>query len=317
MSLLAFASCIKDDRDACPGNMHFHFSFVYGGENRFFEMQKSDLRLLFYHAGEGVRYRDTEVSRSAIGPQQPYVVEKTPYDVDSLELISWSSDTAVAYVSTPEIPLGTGYVQLKEITAGSGVCRPVDDLFYGRLRFDAGGRYERNEETIPYVRAVSRIRITMIPQTVQDGGGTITRTVQGPACDAATEPGGNVSSKAATIIPHAEDYTFHLQGTLSRIDDTNTTGGEKIILRPECYYDEASGNVMTNWFGAFASPEGEYLKVNVFIRNEPVASFDCAPIGVSSVPGDYVDLVIDGHYVKPVMEVRVNGWRIASLTSNM
>ena len=65
------------------------------------------------------------------------------------------------------------------------------------------------------------------------------------------------------------------------------------------------------------SSEGKYLKVNVFIRDEQVASFDCAPIELTSVPGNFIDLVIDGHYVKPVMQFRVNGWKVATIESNM
>lgn len=67
----------------------------------------------------------------------------------------------------------------------------------------------------------------------------------------------------------------------------------------------------------FFSSEGKFLKVDVFIRDEKVASFDCAPIELTSVPGNYIDLVIDGHYVKPVMQVRVNGWKVAAIESNM
>lgn len=290
--LMALSSCIKDDLENCPGNMHFHFSFIYGGVNRFFEMEKTDLGMHFYHQDETVKYRETGIPRNSIGPQQPYSMAKTPQDRDEIEIISWSTDPLIDYVNTPATPKGEGYVHLKEITEGSGICRPVDDLFYGRVKFDAQERVTRNDITIPYVRAVCRIRITVIPETVQGPG-------------------------APPVIPHAEDYVFHVSGTQNTINDNNIAGGDEIILSPNCAYDSSSGNIIANWFGAFPSREGEYLKVNVFIKDQEVAKFDCTPIGISSVAGDYVDLIIDGRYVRPVMEVKVNGWRIASITSNM
>ena len=299
--LLALGSCIKDDIDACSGKMHFHFSYIYGGVNRFFDMAKSDMGLHFYHVGQTTKYRNMIVPRNSISLQQALILEKTPADVDSLELISWSTDPAIDYVATPDTPKGEGYVRLKEITAGSGICRPVDDLFYGRVKFDASDRFQRNDVTIPYMRAVCRIRVTMIPQTVEDGEGVIE----------------GHTTRATTIVPHPGDYTFHIAGTLNTIDDDNNVSGEEILLSPDCYYDETSGNVVTNWFGAFPSREEEYLKVSVYIREEQVASFDCAPIRVASKAGSYVDLVIDGHYIKPVMEVRVDGWKYAVLSSNM
>lgn len=291
--LLAFSSCIKDDINSCAGLMHFHFSFMYGGTNRFFDMEKADLTAHFYKVGSSTRYRELNIDRDEIGPQNPLTLEKNLSDVDSLEFISWSQDEQIEYVNTPATPLGEGFVHLKEITAGSGICRPVDDLFYGRVKFDAKDRYQRNDIIVPYVRAVCRVRITMIPQTV------------------------NLTRAGDVVVPRPEDYVFHLMGTRNRIDDNNITGGEKIILQPDCYYDETTGNVVTNWFGAFGSEDKEYLKVQVYIREKPVAQFDCAPIEIGSVPGDYVDLVIDGHYLRPVMEVNVNGWKIANLTSNM
>lgn len=294
--LLAFSSCIKDDISNCAGLMHFHFSFMYGGINRFFDMEKADLTAHFYKVGSTTKYREININREEIGPQNPLILEKGLNDVDSLEFISWSQDEQIDYVSTPETPMGEGFVQLKEITAGSGICRPVDDLFYGRVKFDAKDHFQRNDIIVPYVRAVCRVRITMIPQTVTQS--------------AVTKADGN-------IVPRPEDYVFHLMGTRSEISDNNITGGKKIILQPDCYYDETTGNVVTNWFGAFGSEDKEYLKVQVYIREKPVAKFDCAPIEISSVPGDYVDLVIDGHYTTPVMEVSVNGWKIANVVSKM
>lgn len=300
--LLALGSCIKDDIDNCSGKMHFHFSYIYGGVNRFFDMVKSDMELHFYHVGQTTKYRNMTVPRNSIGLQQALILEKTPVDIDSLELISWSTDPAIEYVTTPNTPIGEGYVRLKEITEGSGICRPVDDLFYGRVKFDADDRFQRNDVTIPYMRAVCRIRVTMIPQTVEINGGGM---IEGK------------TTRTPGLVPNPGDYTFHISGTLSTIDDNNNVGGDEVLLSPECYYDETTGNVMTNWFGAFPSRQEEYLKVNVYIREEPVASFDCAPVQIASTAGDYVDLVIDGQYIKPVMEVRVNGWKKATVTSNM
>lgn len=300
LCLTTLASCIKDDIENCPARMHFYFSYIYGGVNRFFEMEKTDLEMHFYHLGETVKYRETDIPRNSIGLQQAFIMDKTPEDRDSLEVISWSTDPAIDYVNTPATPLGEGYVHLKEITEGSGICRPVDDLFYGRVKFDAEDRFSRNNVTIPYVRAVCRIRITMIPQTVQNGGGSI-----------------HDGNRDVDVIPNAGDYTFHVSGTMNTIDDNNIVGGNGIILRPECFFDEVSSNVVTDWFGAFPAGKGEYLKVNVFIKDKEVAKFDCEPIGITSIAGNYVDLVIDGHYMKPVMEVKINGWRVASITSNL
>lgn len=293
LCLLALASsCIKDDLDNCPGKMHFYFSFLYGGVNRFFDMEKTDLSMQFYKHGSDLMYREMNVDRSSISIRKPLTLEKTPDDADSLEVVLWSRDEGIEHTGTSVTPLGEGRLHLKEMTEGSGICRPVDDLFYGRLKFDAGDRYERIDRTIPFVRAVSRIRITMIPQTVEEG------------------------SEGAGIIPRPEDYVFHLLNTRNEINDNNITGGGKIILQPDCYYDEASGNVKTDWFGAFSS-NGEYLYVEVFIREHKVATFDCAPIKLASIPGDNIDLVINGRYINPVMEVRVNGWKVANVHSNL
>lgn len=292
LCLLALASCIKDDLSTCPGKMHFYFSFLYGGVNRFFDVEKTDLNMQFYRHGSDLMYREMNVDRSSIDIQTPLTIEKTPDDTGTLEVVLWSRDGMIDYTGGTATPPGEGCLRLKEITVGSGICRPVDDLFYGRLEFDAGDRYRRVDRTIPFVRAVSRIRITMIPQTVEEG------------------------STGAGIIPRPEDYVFHLLNTRNEINDNNITGGDKIVLQPDCYYDETSGNVKTGWFGAFSSLD-DCLYVEVFIRGHKVATFDCAPIGLKSVPGDFVDLIIDGHYVSPVMEVRVNGWKVANIHSNL
>lgn len=292
LCLLALASCIKDDLSNCPGKMHFYFSFLYGGVNRFFDVEKTDLNMQFYRHGSDLRYREMNVDRSSIDIQTPLTIEKTPDDAGALKVVLWSRDDMIDYTGVTGTPLAEGCLRLKEITGGGGICRPVDDLFYGRLEFDAGDRYRRVDRTIAFVRAVSRIRITMIPQTVEDG------------------------SAGAGIIPRPEDYVFHLLNTRNEINDNNITGGDKIVLQPDCYYDETSGNVKTGRFGAFSSLD-DYLYVEVFIRGHKVATFDCAPIGLKSVPGDFVDLIIDGHYVSPVMEVRVNGWKVANVHSNL
>lgn len=294
--LLAFSSCIKDDVSTCPGLMHFHFTFMYGGTNCFFDMQKADLTAHFYKVGSTVRYRELDINREEISLQRPFTLEKGLEDKDSLEFISWSRDEQLEYVNTPESPLGEGYVRLKEITAGSGICRPVDDLFYGRVKFDAKDRIQRNDVIVPYVRAVCRVRISMIPPAETRG----------------------VHSRAdLPVIPRPEDFVFHLIGTRSEINDNNITGGGKITLQPDCFYDEVSGNMTTNWFGAFASGDKEYLKIEIYIRDKMVASFDCAPFEITSIPGDHIDLVVNGNYTIPVMEIQVNGWKIADLKSNM
>ena len=171
---------------------------------------------------------------------------------------------------------------------------------YGRIAIDAGLRENRNIVTIPFVRAVCRTRITMIPQTVEDQ---------------VVEEGGTTRA-ASSIIPSPEDFKFHLYGTRSGVDYNNKANADEVVLEPQCYYEESTGNVLTPWFGSFSS-EGKYLKVNVFIRDEQVASFDCAPIELTSVPGNLIDPLIHGHYVKPVMQVRVNGWKVATIESNM
>ena len=290
--LLALSSCIKDDISTCAGMMYFHFSYMYGGTNSFFEMEKADLTAHFYKVGNATKYRELNVNREEISLRQPFSVEKTPEDIDSLEFVSWSQDEQLDYIGAPETPLGEGYVHLKEISDGSGICRPVEDLFYGRTKFDAKDRYQRNDITVPYVRAVCRIRITMIPRTINRPDGT-------------------------PVIPEPEDYVFHVMGTRNKIDDNNITGGENIILQPECHYDQTSGNVVADWFGAFGSPEGEYLKLHVYIREKEVASFDFTYNEIAAVPGHFLDLEIDGRYINPIMDVYVNGWKTAVIVSNM
>lgn len=303
MLLLFPTSCVKDDLDACAGILHVYFSYIYRGSNEFFSTVNTDVHLGYYHKADGEKYRETTVERSSIGINTEYQREKTLQDHDSITLVAWTHDDRVDYVEPSGTPKGQGYVHLKETTEGSGICQPVDDLLYGNITFDAEERTRRTDVIIPFVRAVCRIRITMIPETVQGDNGDIT-----------VNP--TASAKAGSVIPHAEDYTFHLEGTYNKIDYNNSTGGEIIILAPKAYYDEKTGYVSTNWFGAFSSLE-EYLNVNVFIKKEQVASFDCAPIQLASTPGDYIDLVIDGRYTRPMLDVKVNGWKLATVASSM
>lgn len=295
LAMLTLHSCVRDDIDACAGTMHLYFSYIYGGTNRFFETVATHTHINFYKAER--RYRELKVGIDEIGLTRPYRFLKSREDEGEIEIVSWTHDDALDYVDTPETPLGTGYVKLKEMTAGSGICRPVDDLLYGRVVVDAGPRLQGGDITIPYVRAVCRIRITMIPPTVEDD----------------TPMGRAVSG----IVPDGpEDYVFHLHGTRSGVDYNNNANSDEVVLQPKCYFDESSSNVITHWFGTFSS-EGKFLNVDVNIGDVQVAHFDCEPIQLTSVPGNYVELVIDGRYVKPVMEVRVNGWKKAKIESNM
>lgn len=296
LAMLTLSSCVRDDIEACAGTVHLYFSYIYGGTNRFFETVTTPTHINFYKADR--RYREVEVSAGEIGLTNPYRFLKTYEDTDEIELVSWTTDDALDYVDAPDTPLGQGYVRLKEITDGSGICYPVNDLLYGRVVLDAGPRLQGGNFTIPYVRAVCRTRITMIPPTVEDNGAPFSRA-------------------ASTIVPGGpEDYVFHLHGTRSGADYNNTANLDEVVLQPKCYFDENSANVTTRWFGSFSS-EGKFLKVDVKIGGEEVAHFDCEPISLTSVPGNYVDLIIDGRYVKPIMEVRVNGWKLKVIESNI
>lgn len=121
---LLLNSCIKDDMDACAGYMHIYFSYIYGGANRFFETVSTPTQLHFYKQKH--KYRELEIAVDEIGLTEPYRFLKNFDDTDSLELIAWTQDEAIDYVDTPDTPIGEGYVKIKEITDGSGICRPVD-----------------------------------------------------------------------------------------------------------------------------------------------------------------------------------------------
>lgn len=309
--LMIPSACVKDDLDACAGYLHVYFSYIYGGTNQFFSTVNTNVHLSFYHGQGEDKYREVEIGRSSIGMDTPWLHQKTPEDQNDLTLISWTHDDRLEYHTDEHTLPGESYVRLKETTEGSGICSPVKELLYGRQEFDALNRVYRNDVTLPYLRAVCRVRITMIPKTVQgEGGLDDTRAATGSDANGAT-------TRDASFIPQKpDDYIFHLLGTRNQIDYNNITGGERIILSPDVFYDESTGNVRTDWFGAFSSL-GEYLKVNIYVKDEHVASFDCAPLELASVPGHYIDLVIDGRYVRPLMEVRVNGWRVALVESDM
>lgn len=336
LTLLLPAACIKDDISNCAGLLHLYFSYIYRDANEFYGTVSTDVHVNYYHLRTGERYRESLVPRNTIDIDVPHLWEKTPLDRDSVTLVAWTHQEQLEYVEPEGTPVGQGYVHLKENTEGSGICYPVEDLLYGTISFDAKERTNRNDVTLPFVRAVCRVRITMLPETVQGSeeevkpgeedkpgqednpaqgedtpgqGGTRAprdlRTPQHPAPDT-----------RAPLIPHAEDYLFHLLGTRNKIDYNNITFGDPITLALKAHYEENTGNVTTNWFGAFSSLD-EYIKVNVYIRDELVASFDCAPIRLTSTPGDFIDLIIDGHYVSPRMDIKVNGWKIATVESSM
>lgn len=308
------AACVKDDLDACSGYLHVYFSYIYGGTNEFFSTVNTNVHLGFYHGQGEDKYRELEIERTSIGIDAPWLHQKTPEDQHDLTLISWTHDDRLEYHTDEHTLPGESYIRLKEITAGSGICSPVKDLLYGRLEFDALDRVYRNDVTLPYLRAVCRVRVTMIPKTIQgEGGLDDTRTISGDPADSRS----GITTRDASFIPQKpDDYIFHILGTRDRIDYNNITGGERIILSPDVFYDETTGNVRTDWFGAFSSL-GEYLKVNIYVKNEQVAAFDCAPLEMASVPGNYIDLIIDGRYLRPLMEIRINGWRVALVESEM
>lgn len=292
---LLLASCIKDDMEPCPGYLYCHFNYQYGGKNCFFEEEHTDLTMHFFHQ-DGPKYRQEEVQRDLIDMDKPLRLQKSML-VGKSDVVVWSCDSAVTYTHpNPMSSPSEGYVQLKEMTPTAegipAICQPIEDLFYGRLSFTTDGN-ERNDITIPFVRAVCRVRITLIPSSVQNRSDN------------------NNNSHSATsraLYPSAEEYVFRLRGTYNRIDYNNITGGEQIILEPPTHFDEASGNIRTNHFGALSSL-GDFLKVDVLLRGNLVASFDCTPLELDAVPGRFIDLYIDGKYVRPELSVWVNGWK--------
>lgn len=284
--LCLLCSCIKDETDNCPERVTFGFSYQYGGSNQFFEWVKTDVTLHFFQ--DGISYREEQVPIGRISADTPLRLDKR--EEGSVSVVGWSHDDAIDYVRGTGLDAGEQYVRLREITPGSGLCHPVDDLYFGSVTYDSQWMMD-TRVTIPFVRAVCRVKITMIPQSMQD------------------VPAGDVN---ATLT----GYAFLLKGTVDRLNFLNESLGEKVTLTPDLYYNEETRCLETPWFGAFSSIE-EYLKVEVKRNEEEVARFDCTPIQVASVPGNHVDLVIDGRYVRPTMEVRVNGWRVAVIESEM
>lgn len=299
LATLALTSCVKDDIASCSATMHLYFSYIYGGTNRFFETVTTPTHLIFYKAEK--EYREVAIPVDEVGITDPYRFLKTPADGGDIEIIAWTQDDALNYINTPASLLGEGNIKLKELTPGTTICRPVDDLLYGHMAFDAGNRFMQNTLILPFVRAVCRTRITMTPRAVEDGD--FTRAGE--------------TKDDVVVIPRPGDYTFHLKNTRSGVNYDNThTNIDKVILQPNCYYDETTGNITTHWFGTFSS-EGEYLRVNAFVKDKQVADFDCEPIGITSIPGDYLDLLIDKQGTRLQMKVYVNGWKVATVESNL
>lgn len=296
---LLLGSCVKDDIALCPGYLHCHFDYQYGGKNCFFEDVHTDLTMHFFHQ-DGPKYRQEEVQRNLIAIDKPLRLSKSIFSGD-FDIVAWSHDPAVTYHHpNPMSSPSEGYVQLNEITPAAegipAICQPIEDLFYGRLSF-ASDRYERTDITIPFVRAVCRVRITLIPSTVQNRSDNIN-----------DNNNNHHSATPRALYPSADEYVFRLRGTYNRIDYNNVTSGEPIILEPPTHFDEASGNIRTNYFGALSSL-GDFLKVDVLLRGHLVASFDCTPLELDSTPGRFIDLYIDGKYIRPELSVWVNGWQ--------
>lgn len=287
------SACVKDDLDACAGILRVYFSYIYGGTNEFYSTVNTNVHLGFYHRQSNNKYREVEIDRSSIGINSPWMFEKVWEDQDSVTLISWTHDDRLEYITDEHSGPEQSYVRLKRITESGGICSPVEDLFYGKAIFDAGLRINRNDVTIQHERAVCRMRVTLIPKTVQK------------------------TSDLSYNAPDLNDYTFHIFGTLDRINYNNETSGEDIVLSPKPYYNEADGNITTKWFGAFSSPEGTYLKVNVYHKGVKVASFDCSEIQLASIPGRTIDICIDGKYISPEIKVLVNGWEWKPVINDM
>lgn len=104
----------------------------------------------------------------------------------------------------------------------------------------------------------------------------------------------------SSIIFLFEDFKFYFYGMCSGVDYNNKVNVDEVVFEFQCYYEESIGNVFIFWFGFFFL-EGKYLKVNVFICDEQVVLFDCVFIELIFVLGNFIDLVIDGYYVKFVM----------------
>lgn len=290
--VILLSACVRDDISQCPGYAYFYCSYQYGGKNCFYDYVNTDLHFHFY---QDVQYRYDKIPVGTHDPKQPIRLEKSTHEGD-IETIVWSHDDALTYHFADNLTSGEGYVRLKEIMPGSDICRPVDDLFYVRTHFFSD-RLRRSEVPLNFDRAVSRVHITLIPSTVQPSG-------------------------KAALLPDLKDYEFHLRGTYDCLDYTNQPGGREIRISPEVHYNEVTRNIDTNWFGAMPSVKNEdgtdkYLSVDVYLRGTKVTTFDCTPLELTSVPNRFIDIVIDGRYVRPEMSIYVNGWKLGIVQCDM
>lgn len=289
--VLLLSGCVRDDVSQCPGFAYFYCSYLYGGKNCFYDYVKTDLHFNFY---QDVQYRYDEIQEGTHGPQQPVCLEKSLH-YGKIKAVVWSHDDALTYHYSDNMTTDECYVRLKEITPGSSICRPVDDLFYTRTTF-VSERLRRSEVPLDFDRAVSRVHITLIPSTVQPG--------------------------ATGLLPAMKDYEFHLRGTYDCLDYNAQAKGKEIILLPEVHYNEDTRNIDTNWFGAMPSVKNEdgtekYLAVDVYLKGEKVTTFDCAPLELTSIANRFIDIVIDGRYIRPEMSVYVNGWKLGIVDCDM
>lgn len=282
---ILLSGCVRDDISQCPGFAYFYCSYLYGGKNCFYDYVNTDLHFNFY---QDTQYRYDEIPEGTHGPKQPVQLQKSLH-MGKIETVVWSHDDALTYHHSDSMTSEECYVRLKEITPGSDICRPVDDLFLARTTF-VSERLRRSEVALDFDRAVSRVHITLIPSSVQPDG-------------------------EAGLLPNLKDYEFHLRGTYDCLDYTGYAKGKEIIISPEVHYNEATRNMDTNWFGAMPSAKNadgteKYLAVDVYLRGTKVTTFDCAPLELTSVANRFIDIVIDGRYVRPEMSIYVNGWKL-------
>jgi len=289
---ILLSGCVRDDISLCPGFAYFYCSYLYGGKNCFYDYVNTDLYFNFY---QDTRYRYEEIPEGTHDPKHPIQLQKSLH-MGQIETVVWSHDDALTYHHSDNMTSEECYVRLKEITPGSDICRPVDDLFLARTTF-VSERLRRSEVALDFDRAVSQVHITLIPSSVQPDG-------------------------EAGLLPNLKDYEFHLRGTYDCLDYTGHAKGKEIIISPEVHYNEATRNMDTNWFGAMPSAKNadgteKYLAVDVYLRGTKVTTFDCAPLELTSVPNRFIDIVIDGRYVRPEMSIYVNGWRLGIVTCDM
>lgn len=290
--VILLSGCVRDDVSQCPGFTYFYCSYLSGGKNCFYDNVNTDLYFNFY---QDIRYRYDEIPEGTHGPKEPICLEKSLHQGE-IKAIVWSHDDALTYHHSDNMTAEECYVRLKEITPGSGICRPLDDLFYTRTTF-VSERLRRSEVLLNFDRAICRVHITLIPSSVQ-------------------------TSRKASLLPAMKDYEFHLRGTYDCLDYNAQAKGKEIILLPEVHYNEATRNIDTNWFGAMPSVKNEdgtekYLAVDVYLKGEKVTTFDCAPLELTSIANRFIDIVIDGRYVRPEMSIYVNGWKLGIVNCDM